>query len=326
MDAAPYSAQPQRRHRLPRAYTRMRQIVDRCFPWKYGNDYISALQTTRAEGPSQGRLHRIPALGLAREMHFVSAAEARVAAWVAHQPDFLDGLENRPCMPIPDIAVLDGYPLLHGKSLPKSSGTAVLAQALGIRHPMTIDDRSPEQKKTSSAPSPDFFPLISDLLVLLKDGSTVRAVNLFVKKYRSSLNLDRRHEELFRLERAYYAEANIPTVKICEEDLDSTVTNNLFRAVKLGVLPNSLSPNQVAQALLYMQDRIFESAPISWNEFLYETFGLSYQETFRIFHYGVLRRYLKVDLREAIAMDKVHLPERRNYAADFAARFLENRL
>jgi hypothetical protein len=303
----------------------MRQVVDRCFPWKYGKEYISALQTTRGEAPSQGRLHRMLAPGLEREMHFLSAAEARVAAWLIYQPSFIEGLENRPCMPISGIAVLDGYPLLHGQYLPKSSGTAVLAQALGIKHPMAVDDRPCEEKKRDG-PISDLFPLTSDFLALLIDGSTVRAVNLFIKKYRCNLNLDRRHEELFRLERAYYAEANIPTVKISEEDLDTVVTNNLVRALKLGILPKNLLPDQVAEALLYMQDRIFKSAPISWCGFLYETLGLTYQESFRVFHYGVLRRYLKVDLHEAIAMDRVHRPERRNYAADFAARFLENRL
>lgn len=325
MNAATYNARHTTWGRPPRAYSRMRQIVDRCFPWKYGNDYVSALQTTRFEAPSQGRLHRVPTPGFDREMHFISAAEARVAAWLVHQPDFIEGLENRPCMPIPGIPVLDAHPLLRGECLPKSSGTAKLAQELGIKHPMVIDDRSPEEREREG-PICDFFPLSSDLLALLKDGSTVRAVNLFVKKNQSSLNLDRRHEELFRLERAYYAEANIPTVKISEEDLDPIVTNNLVRAMKLGVLPKNLSPDLVGQALLYMQDHIFDSAPILWERSLYEALGLTYQEIFRVFHYGVLRRYLKVDLREAIAMDKVHRPERRNYAADFAARFLENRL
>ncbi|HJW56063.1 MAG TPA: hypothetical protein VJ577_12380 [Burkholderiaceae bacterium] len=135
--------------------------------------------------------------------------------------------------------------IIAGECLPKSSGTATLALELGIKHPIVIDDR-PRDEKERDGPIADFFPLISDLLALLKDGLTVRAVNLSIKKYRTSLNLDQHHEELFRLERAYYAEAKIPTVTICEEDLDPIVTNNLVRAMKLGVLPTILSQEQVA--------------------------------------------------------------------------------
>lgn len=298
----------------------MQRIVERCFPWRYGDDYVSAIQATRPEGPSRGRLHQVPLPGMFRQMHFLSAAEARVAAWVIYQPDFIEGLENRPCMPIPGIAVLDGHPLLQGQTLPNSSGTVELSRRLGIFHPMVDDDRNITRRNEHAA---DFFPIVSDLLCLLRDGQTLRGVNLFVKKHRSDLNLDTDKAALFQLNEAYYAEAKIPTVKVCEDDLDPVVTNNLVRVIKLGVPPKTISNDVLGQTLNYMRERVFYSAPVTWETELYEMFGLLHESVFRIFHYGVLRRYLKVDLQRAVAMDKVHQPERRNFAAEFADRFLE---
>lgn len=311
-----------RRRKPERAYSNMVRIVDRCFPWSYGDRYLPALLTTRSEGPSEGRLHRVPMPKWNREMHFASAAEARIAVYVMYQPTFLEGLENRPCALVPGIAVLDGHPLLAGKTLPYSSGTVEISRALGLAHPVTSDDRIDEER-TRVGIQPDYYPFVSDLLALLKDGDSLRAVNLFIKKRKADLNLSRRKQELLLIERSLYAESFIPTVKICEEDVDETVTNNLVRLAKIARRAERIPDHRLSQALLYMEERIFYSAPNTWETELRESQGLLPDEVFNIFHYGIFRRHLKVDLKEAVAMDRVHRREKTNYAADFAARFLE---
>jgi len=305
-----------------RSYCKMCRIIDRCLPWSYGDDYVPALLATRNDGASRGRLHQIPAPGWKRSMHFMSAAEARIAAWVAYQPDFVEGLENRPCVPIPGLPVLDGHPLLAGKPLPSSSGTVELAKRLGIRHPTTVNTVK-AHGGTAPVHRVDFYPLTSDLVGIFKSSDGVRAVNLFIKKTAYDLVLDSRHQDLFRIEQAYYAEAGVPTVKVCESELDPVVTNNLVRLIKLGRPSGNLSHSTIGHVLRFMEQRVFESAPASWSNALLEKFGLSTQEGFAIFHYGVFRRYLRVDLTEAVAMDRVHRPERVNFAANFASRFLE---
>lgn len=316
-------SQPRRRkQRKPaRALSTMRQIVDRCFPWSYGKDYVPAIKTTRKEGPTKSRLHRAPMAKSARALQPVSAAEMRVGVWVVYQPSFLEALENRPCMLVPGVPILDGYPLLQGKPLPYSSGTVELAKLLGIKHPMTSDDRPLEQRL--AGPVRDFYPLVSDLLALLNDAYGVRAVHLFIKKTPGELELTGRAAELFRLEQAYYAEGEIPTVKICEKELDATVTDNLVRLVKIAHRGIAIPTAMMAEALLYMQERVFFSSPRSWLPFFQRNFGLLHEDVFTIFHYGVFHRHLKVDLTEAVAFDRVHRPERVNYAANFAERFLE---
>jgi hypothetical protein len=311
-----------RKRKPPRALSDMHRIIDRCLPWSYGNDYSAALLATRSEGPSKGRLHRVPLPKWDRDMHFMSAAEARVAVYVIYQPNFLEGLENRPCLTIPGIPILDGHPLARGKTLPYSSGTIEIARSLGFKHPVTSDDRC-EDRIRNEGPQRDFFPLITDLLALLKDQSGIRAVNLFIKKSQKDLELSKRGNELYMIERALHVESHIPTVKICEQQLDPIVTNNLVRLAKIARRPKEVSEYQLAHALLYMEERIFYSAPNTWETCLRENLGLLPETIFRIFHYGVFQRHLKVDLKEAVAMDRVHRQERFNYAADFAARFLE---
>lgn len=306
----------------PRADSVMRRIVADCFPWRYGNDYVPAILATRSSGPSQGRLHELPMPGWKRSMQFLSAAEMRIAAWVIYQPEYIEALENRPCLPIPGFPILDGHPLLDRQELPGSSGTAEIARRIGIRHPMTTANRD-ICKDPGSRRSIDFFPLISDLLAIFKFGPSIRAVNLFVKKRLADLELGGRHADLYRLESAYYAEGSIPTYKISEEQLDPLVTNNLVRVIKLGVLPNDVSVDRINEVINYMESRLYSSAPVSWCGDLQESMGLPFHTIFRIFHYGVLRRRLKVNLREAVAMDRIHRPETINYARDFASRFLE---
>ena len=240
---------------LPRSLSSMRRIIDRCFPWKYGNDYIPALLATRTEGPRKGRLHRIPMPKWSREMHFMSAAQARVAAHIIYQPNFIEGLENRPCSPISGVAILDGHPLVHGQTLPFSSGSVEISRMLGFKHPATCDDRS-EQEIERDGPHRDFFPLTSDLLALFADSGTVRAVNLFICKREKDLALRKRKNELFLIERTLYAESRIPTVKISEECLDPIVTNNLMRLAKKARKPKDVSDFQLAQSLLFMEERL----------------------------------------------------------------------
>lgn len=158
--------------RSPRAYATMCAIVDRCFPWRYGDEYVSAIPTNRASSPSRGRLHQIPVPGWHRTMHFLSAAEMRVAVWVIYQPAFIECLENRPCLPIPGFPVLDGHPQLYGKELNPSSGTGELARRLGIRHPMTSIART-KKSNSNLKQEADYFPIISDLLCLLKSENAV---------------------------------------------------------------------------------------------------------------------------------------------------------
>lgn len=304
-----------------RSFAGMRRIIDRCLPWSYGNDYIPALLATRQEGRSKGRLYRVPMPKWDREMHFMSAAAMRVAVHVVYQPDFIEGLENRPCCPVPGLAVLEGHPLLIGQHLPSSSGTVLIADALGVHHPMTTDNRSEEQN--SNSPKRDFYPLLMSLLGIFKHGETIRAVNLFIRKSASDLALGVRESQCFNIERRYGAEANIPTVKISEDDLHPVATNNLTRLCKMGRKPANVSEEQLAKSLVYMEDRLFISAPNTWKVDLREQLGLLDDSVFRIFHYGVFHRHLKVDLHEAVAMDRIHRRERVNVAADFASRFLE---
>jgi hypothetical protein len=316
------SLSPRGKRRTPRALTDMRRIIDRCFPWSYGNDYIPAFLARRSEAPSMGQISRLPMPKWKREMQFLSAVEARVAVHVLYQPNFVEGLENRPCCPVPGVAVLDGHPLCAGKNLPYSSGTVEIARALGIAHPTTCDDR-PCAEIELEGRCRDYFPLTSDLVVILKDGHGIRAVNLFTKKRAKNLILNTRDGELFLIQKTLYAESHIPTVKMCEDYLDVFVTNNLMRLAKMARRPKDVSDEQLAKALLYMDERLFYSAPNTWETFLRENLGLAPEAIFRIFHYGVFHRHLKVDLKEAVAMNRVHRPERINYAANFASRFLE---
>lgn len=299
----------------------MERIVERCLPWRYGDNYIPAFRATRTEGMSISRIGRLPMPNFQRDVHPQSAAEAVVMCWVAYQPEFIEALENRPCCPVPGLPILFGHPLADPANLKPSSGTAALAEQIGIKHPATNDDVW--RTRGEQGPRRDFYPLVSDLLAIFRTTPGIRAVNLFVKKTAKELELSGRARELYWLEAAYYAEASIPTVKVSPDQLHPIVSTNLSICFTRARMPSSINRRQLQQALLYMEDRIFSSAPVSWERDLWERLGLLPEIQEWIFHYGVFHRRLRIDLSYGLARDTIHKPERVNYAAEFAARFLQ---
>lgn len=182
----------------------MERIVERCLPWRYGEDYVPAFRATRTEGMSISRIGRLPMPNFQRDLHPQSAAEATVMCWVAYQPGFVEALENRPCCPVPGLPILSGHPLATTKNLMPSSGTAALAAEIGIEHPRTNDDIW--KVRSEKAPRRDYYPIVSDLLGIFQSPLGIRAVNLYIKKTAKELELSGRSKELYWLEAAYYAE------------------------------------------------------------------------------------------------------------------------
>lgn len=162
------------------------------------------------------------------------------------------------------------------------------------------------------------------MLAILRSERGVRAVNLFIKKTVNELELGGRSKDLYWLEATYYAEAEIPTVKISPDQLHPIVSANLAICVTRARPPLDVSPKQLSLALTYMEDKIFTSAPVSWERDLWERFGLLPQFQEWIFHYGVFHRRLKVDLTTTLARDTIHKPEKVNHAAEFSGRFLQS--
>lgn len=306
--------------RPPRPRSAMERIVERCLPWRFGDDYIPAFRATRTEGMSISCIGRLPMPNFKRDLHPQSAAEAAVMCWVAYQPDFIEALENRPCCPVPGLPILMGHPLANTANLTPSSGTAALAQQIGIKHPQISDDVW--KARGEKGPRRDYYPLVSDLLGIFRSTSGIRAVNLFIKKTVKDLELPNRAKELYWLESAYYAEAGIPTTKISPDQLHPVVSANLSICMTRARPPENVNAKQLRQALLYMEEQVFSSAPVSWETVLWERLGLLPEAQEWIFHYGVFHRRLRVDLSRALARDTIHRPERVNYAADFSARFL----
>lgn len=299
----------------------MECIIERCLPWRYGDEYVPAFRATRAEGMAISRIGRLPMANFRRDLHPQSAAEAAVMCWVMYQPDFLEALENRPCCPVPGLPILSGHPLAISADLKPSSGTAAIAEIIGVKHPKTVDDVW--QQRGEDRPRRDYYPLVSDLLAIFHGSFGIRAVNLFVKKTAKEFELLERSKDLFELEASYYAEADIPTFKVSPDQLHPIVTTNLLVCATRARRPAGVNIEQLQHALSFMKNRIYSSAPVSWERELWERLGLIPETQEWIFHYGVFHRHLRVDLGKILARDMVHKPERVNYAADFAARFLQ---
>lgn len=212
---------------------RSRQWEDR-----WGRDYVAAIHATPIEAPSNSfaTIQRPAKLG-GREFHTLSHGETW-ASWIAfHHPNVWDVHEQRILYPTPRPHFLAGHPRAVGMSFPPFRGTVAVAEEMGILA------RHPKLRLTDGDGQPYLLPFfyLGDILVFLEDEDGPYAVNWTIKdkaeafrKRRSGPSSracprrageedDERHE----LERLYYLDAGIRTVRVTADVIPKHLWTNL---------------------------------------------------------------------------------------------------
>lgn len=220
---------------------RLRQILERQDPPKYGAEYIPSTLATRDEAPSKSRPKRFRSLELEREIHVLSDPEAKAFILALYHPNVLEVHEQKMLSRWPAPHPLVSYPGHVTHNLPHFMGTVNVAERLDCLdlHPViSIRDKdNPGQKVTVA------FPYQGDLLLFIFSDEAY-CVNWNIKESAESFNspsiknsknnayLKRKAYMRALLEEVYYQDANIRTVRIAGDDIDDDLFRNLFRAWK----------------------------------------------------------------------------------------------
>jgi hypothetical protein len=161
---------------------RVRTIMKRQVPPRWGPSYLPAILATRGEAPSKSGALTMPSEKFQRDMHAGSRAERPFISLALMHPRLFEFKEQHILSPTPSVHPLVGHPRARGIALPVTSGTVNIAERLGVlaMHPQVL-----EKFKGPEGPSERWIPgpWIGDHLPFLTDDQGPYCVSWDVKRY-----------------------------------------------------------------------------------------------------------------------------------------------
>lgn len=219
--------------------SRLREILRRQDPPKWGRDYDPAIRATREEAPSRSRPAQVWSNRLGRYCHVLSAVEQKALLLVLYHPALFELHEQRMLATESSPHPLAGHTHSVGLSFPHFRGTVSVCERLDAipYHPRVSVDR-PDGGGRIEVP----FPFIGDFLLYLADSAGPYCVNWTVKGHKSEFRerkilADRpsrspekeraKIEMRHAIEERYYLDAGIRTVRIADRDMPDDFILNL---------------------------------------------------------------------------------------------------
>ncbi len=316
---------------------RFKQIEARQGKARWLAEYQPAMLATRDEAPKISRPSTLYWAKAGRDLHFMSGAERHVGVLALYHPRVFDIHEQHMLHPFEAPHPLATYNGASNLPLRPLRGTVAIAEQLGILsdHPVVW---LTDQTGGSHEASRHAFPYLGDLLLFLTDDNGPYCVNWSVKACHEDFyaravrptnktalfsaghksTLSARH----RLEQQYFADAQIPTHFIAEEELDSDVINNLNSLCAKAQRP-SLLPDEVEEQLIFKFQNLVgtQNTVLSLLPSLTAQFPLKRSDCLAAFYRAIWFRRLRLDLYKPVLVDKPLKPERSDVLLDYAHLF-----
>lgn len=300
---------------------RLRTIIARQQPKKWGASYVPAQLATVGEGPSLGELSTVPSRLVRRDIHCLSRGERAAALLALYHPKLYDLNEQFMLERTESYHPLTSHPTFPTSSRLITRGTLAIADTLGVlsRHPIVLDDSQ------LNAPRAVPYPYLGDLRLLVVDpvprllNWSVRtndgAFNVPVDPDKSLRNAEANAEkEQLRhaIERIYHSDLDIPTHRIASDELPEMLRANLERACVADASRIHLNAKQIRK----VEDAIhagFErhTPPLSVAVTLARSDSVITNHAFRCVLWRLIwRRALRVDLWSPLIFDRPLRPEK----------------
>ncbi|MCO5413493.1 hypothetical protein [Ralstonia mojiangensis] len=290
------------------------------------NSYHPPITAFSKEAPTCSRRSCIYSAKLRRDIHFLSTPEQHAGLLALYHPRLFDLHEQRVLSPGPAYHPLSGHRDTRGLDLPAFKGTVSAADRLGQLklHPTTVVSDPSDPDTNLRAP----IPLMGDLLLFLRDDdNTPFCINWTVKKdedgFKRGLGLkstrtreenrQKRLEFRHELERVYYEDAGIRTVRVTQTKIDFNVACNLRQLY--GYHQRSIGVS--ARTRQKIEER-FRSiigqrvTPLDVSRAIIDELGCDLHDCRTILYQGIWNRRLRVDLFSPINFDHPLKPESRD--------------
>jgi len=287
--------------------------------------YESPINAFSNDAPSISRRSCIYSAKLARDIHLLSGPEQSAAILALYHPDLFELHEQRVLTPQPDFHPLSGHPDTRGQDLPSFRGTVDVADRLGqLRLHPTVTIPDPDAPETGLRVPKQ---LMGDLLLFMRGDNVRYCVNWTIKKnedgFKRGLGLKRNRKQeanrqdraAFRhdLERIYYEDAGIRTVRVTQQEIDFNVACNLRQLFGYHQRSPSVSADVHQSIEARFRDILGATAsPLEASRELMQKFGCSLHDCRTILYQAIWHRRLRVDLFSPIVFDRPLTPESRD--------------
>lgn len=295
---------------------RLRQILERQSPRRWGPAYVPAILATREEAPGRSVPSQLYSARFGRVFHVLSLVELAVLLVILYYPGLIECQEQWMLPFNPEPHPLSGRPEADGLVLPFLPGTIEVAGGLGYLkyHPTVVSSDGVLRP----------FPWINDFLLFLKDARGPFCRNLTVKALSSDFEQrfghrarkthsppDERVVARHASESLLFADAGIATIPVVAADLNTHVTSNLRQLALWQTRKISTPPEQREDIVELFNERVScGDRPIDLFFDLRIQRGIALEEAKAIFYQAVWNRQLRLDLYEPIEIDQPMNPER----------------
>ena len=260
----------------------------------HGVDYLAWLPISRRGQPSHGNLIKliIPILG--RQANFLSSNEATLAIWLLWL-GASDLREQFPLWPHRHVHPIYGHPLADNKCLPWSRGLLAIARDLGIKHGTFIGTTIPYIATSDFMVTVLLRRLPKLIAVAAKPASAVSG----------EIKLPRRAIERLALESGYAQELEIPWRIMSDALVGLALRENLLLALGSSRLPPSVPLNLIDDFCASVGDllRLGEAVHAATDK-VRDHLKLSVDVASGLFHHGLWRRKIPIDLREPLVLSR----------------------
>lgn len=310
---------------------RLRTVLARQEPPRYGAEYQPAILATRDEAPAISRCTRIYSHRFGRDLHLLSRAETDAALLAMYHPDLEDFHEQRMLSRWPALHPLQTYPRYGAPGpLPGVAGTLRVAERLGVlpMHPrISIRDEHGSLQQIA-------YPLIGDLLLILRDSATtLRCVNWNIKSEarqfseqapnarRTPHNLQKTLARI-AVEDAYYADAEIRTHHIAGAEIDREVTLNLRLLYPYAHQSVRISETGARKVRAQYRAAIENGTPITEVILFFMQCNQYSEFDLRTLYYNAIwHRELRIDLYSPVLIDRTPLAEKKDVIVAYSNWF-----
>lgn len=293
--------------------------------------YRPGKKATREEASRTARAATIRYEKFKRDIHLHSTSELDTAPLALYHPRLIDFHEQHRLHRYYAEHPLAGRSDTAGLTLMPFQGTTFVAERLGMlhRHPRIYvkpkndddDDDVEETEKFDPKCEEIIFPYLGDFLLILQGESYPYCVNWDVKPtaaafvdpnfYRTKRSLSRLRGQMealqYRhdLEREYFRDAGIRTVRIVSDRIDRNVIKNLKGFILRASDPRPFDPDKTAAIEKRFNDMVREERTLYMElGALASHFGCKREECKTVFDQGVWNRTIRVDLFQSVLTDQ----------------------
>lgn len=317
---------------------RLKEILRRQDPPKWGCNYDPAIRATREEAPARSRFAQVWHEGLGRYCHVLSNVEQKALLLAMFNSSLFELQEQRilDCEPRPHP--LASHPLAAGLILPPLRGTIDVCERLDMleRHLWIYVDH-PDGSGRVPVPT----PFVGDFLLCLQDQDGPYCVNWTIKGTINEFHLriagskpaKSVEKEMIAvrarhaIEELYYRDAHIPTIQIVDRDIPEMFIQNIKSFLLLKHRATDMDQGLYKEICERLQASVLTAQPpLEILLSIMHRHNLTLEIVKAAFYRALWQRDVRVELMDdAIFIDRPLKLERRDPLQVFSAWFIRQR-